>query len=160
MFLEPWVGEVDIGDLSTTEHLWAFILDPLTSLYMNLLFTGKGDISDQSWGWHTSYTYKQKQSEGRLTAQLRTTVGSPHSVRHQTLPVKENSDALTRGCYPQSWYSSTVHQGVHRLTYRYWSTQAPASGKTIGVWHCVSQPAGRWFSDHPSWFLSVLHPWE
>lgn len=62
--------------------------------------------------------------------------------------------------YPQSWYSSTVHQGVHQLADRYWNTQAPASGKTIGVWHCVSQLAGRWFSDHPSWFLSVLHPWE
>lgn len=60
MFLEPRVGEVDIGGLSTTEPVWAFMLDPLTSLHMNLLLTGKRDISDQSRGWHPPYMYKQK----------------------------------------------------------------------------------------------------
>ena len=60
MFPEPRVEEGDIGGLSTTECIWAFMLDPLTSLHMNLLLTGKRDISDQSRGWHMSYVYKQK----------------------------------------------------------------------------------------------------
>lgn len=126
MFPEPRVGEVDIGGVSTTECVWAFMLDPLTkSPHEPFTHWEKRHFWSKS---RVAYVLcvQTEVVRRRIEGTTKNNSRSPHPTVSGTKPFLWKRTLMLSDVvdYPQSWYASIVHQGVHQLADRYWSTQA------------------------------------